>query len=130
MPHVERFGTYVILSLSRSEKIFGFHKNIHVKYKDLLSVKPVENAWTRKVLRGVRAPGTGIPYVVALGTWRLRKGKHFVAVYLKRPAYILHLLAVIFSNGSLLQIMLGMNSRKCSKVISSRTRFSLLDLFD
>ncbi len=88
MPHVERFGTYVILSLSGTEKFFGFHKNIQVKYKDLLSVKPVANAWTRKVLRGVRAPGTGLPYVVALGTWRLRKGKNFVAVYRKRPAYI------------------------------------------
>ena len=88
MPHVERFGTYVILSLSRSEKIFAFHKNVQVKYRDLLSVKPVEKVWNAKVLRGVRAPGTGLPFVVALGTWRLRRGKNFVAVYGKRPAYV------------------------------------------
>ena len=88
MPHLERFGTYVILSLSTTEKIFAFHNNVQVKYKEIISVKPVAKAWTTKVLRGLRAPGTGLPYVVALGTWRLRKGKNFVAVYGKRPAYI------------------------------------------
>ncbi|CAB4662641.1 MAG: hypothetical protein F2704_03590 [Actinobacteria bacterium] len=95
MAHVERFGTYVILSLSRTEKIFAFHGNIQVKFSELISVKPVKKVWTMKVLRGFRAPGTGLPFVVGLGTLRLRRGKNFMAVYGRKPGYVF-----TFSKGS------------------------------
>jgi hypothetical protein len=42
-------------------------------------------------LRGMRAPGTGVPGQVALGTWRHRRGKDFVALYRGRPAVIVRL---------------------------------------
>jgi hypothetical protein len=32
-------------------------------------------------IRGIRSPGTWVPGVVALGTWRRREGRDFVAVY-------------------------------------------------
>jgi hypothetical protein len=46
--------------------------------------------WEKPIrkLRGLRAPGTGVPGLVALGTWRRRGGKDFVAVYRKQAAVI------------------------------------------
>lgn len=88
MAHIERFGSYVILALTPQEKLFAFHSSPQAKYSDLISVRKVEKVWNAKVLRGFRAPGTGVPWVIALGTWRLRNGKNFVCVFGKRPAYI------------------------------------------
>ncbi|MEI9907760.1 MAG: hypothetical protein WDO06_07590 [Actinomycetota bacterium] len=48
----------------------------------------MKKIWNRKIIRGFRAPGSGFPFLVALGTWRIRKGKNFVAVYRKRPGYV------------------------------------------
>lgn len=43
-------------------------------------------------VHGIRAPGTGLPGVVALGTWRSRRhGRSFVAAYRNRPALVLEL---------------------------------------
>jgi hypothetical protein len=42
-------------------------------------------------LRGMRAPGTGLPRVIALGTWRHSLGRDFVAVYGSRRAVVVDL---------------------------------------
>jgi hypothetical protein len=42
-------------------------------------------------LRGIRAPGTGLPGVIALGTWRYRGGKDFAALYRGGPALVIEL---------------------------------------
>ena len=42
-------------------------------------------------LRGIRAPGLRVPGSIALGTWRSRRGRDFVAVYRGRPAVIVEL---------------------------------------
>jgi len=42
-------------------------------------------------LRGIRAPGTGLPKVVMLGTRRYRGGKDFAAVYRSGPAVVVDL---------------------------------------
>lgn len=88
MAHIERFGSYVILALTPKEKFFAFHTSPQAKYSDIISIRKVEKVWNAKILRGFRAPGTGLPWVIALGTWRLRRGKNFVCVYRKRPAYV------------------------------------------
>lgn len=42
-------------------------------------------------MRGVRAPGTGIPFLIMLGTLRNFRGwRAFCAVYKKRPAVIIN----------------------------------------
>ncbi len=89
MAHFERFGSYVILALTPKEKFFGLHASPQAKFSEIISVRKVNKTWTRKVIRGVRAPGTGLPWVMALGTWRYLRGKNFVAVYRKRPCYII-----------------------------------------
>ena len=89
MAHFERFGSYVILALSPREKLFAVQSSPQATFSDIVSVRRVKKVWSWKVLRGIRAPGTGLPWVVALGTWRLLRGKNFVAVYGKRPAYVI-----------------------------------------
>ena len=94
MAHVERFGSYVILALSPKEKFFAFHSSPQARYDEIVSVRKIDKAWSWKVMRGFRAPGTGLPGLVALGTWRVRRGKNFLAVYGKKPAYV-----ITFSSG-------------------------------
>jgi hypothetical protein len=48
-------------------------------------------------LRGMRAPGTGIPRVIALGIWRHSFGRDFVAVYGGGPAVIVDLVGTRFA---------------------------------
>lgn len=78
----------LVLQLSLREKIFAFHGNPRAKVSDLISTSESDKPWTTKVLRGVRAPGTAIPYVVLLGTMRYRRGKDFTAIYKRGPVRI------------------------------------------
>jgi hypothetical protein len=81
-------GNNLILKLSMWEKIGGLHKDLVVS-KDNLIMKTVhKNPWSKEVLRGVRAPGTGIPYVILLGTMRFKGGKDFTAIYKRRPVTV------------------------------------------
>lgn len=98
MAHFERFGSYVILALTPKEKLFALHASPQAKFSDVISVRKVKRIWSRKIMKGVRAPGTGFPRVVALGTWRYLRGKNFVAVYRKRPGYV-----VTFNSGAFKQ---------------------------
>ncbi len=56
---------------------------------NLVSVSLERNPWTTKVLRGIRAPGTGFPYLIMLGTMRHRRGKDFCVVYKRNPVLVL-----------------------------------------
>ncbi|MFM9151674.1 MAG: hypothetical protein ACKOPU_05315 [Candidatus Planktophila sp.] len=78
----------ITLQLSFREKIFAFHGNPRAKISDLISTTESNRPWSTEVLRGVRAPGTGIPYLVLLGTMRYRRGKDFTAIYKRGPVRI------------------------------------------
>jgi hypothetical protein len=69
------------LKLSVLEKIFALHGDIWVDKSLLTNKVTVENPWRREVIKGIRAPGTAIPFVVLLGTMRYRGGKDFTAIY-------------------------------------------------
>jgi hypothetical protein len=84
---IEENGELVI-RLSFREKIFALHGNPRAKTVDLIATTESENPWSKEVLRGVRAPGTGIPYVVLLGTMRFKGGKDFTAIYKRGPVQI------------------------------------------
>ena len=88
MAKVIELNGELILQLSIREKIFAFHRNPHAKVSDLVSTTESDRPWTTKVLRGMRAPGTAIPYVVLLGTMRFKGGKDFTAIYKRRPVRI------------------------------------------
>jgi len=78
----------LILQLSLLEKIGGLHKDLVVSKNNLIKKTVHKNPWSKEVLRGVRAPGTGIPYVILLGTMRFKGGKDFTAIYKRRPVSI------------------------------------------
>ena len=88
MAKVIESGGVLILKLSRLEKIGALHGDISVESNHLLSKTEVPNPWTKEHLRGVRAPGTAIPYLILLGTMRFKGGKDFCAIYKRTPAVI------------------------------------------
>lgn len=72
-------GADLVIRLSRWERLGALHGSVRVPLASVVDVTATDNAWRQ--LRGVRAPGSGLPGVIALGTWRFRGGKDFVAVY-------------------------------------------------
>jgi hypothetical protein len=59
---------------------------VSVALADVVDVQTWEAPFRK--LHGLRAPGTGVPGLIALGTWRYRGGKDFVAVYRRQAAVI------------------------------------------
>ena len=91
MAKLEVKDEYVLLNLSKLEALGACHRSLQMPITELLTVEFVENPWTSKTLRGVRAPGTGIPYIIMLGTLRNLKGwKAFCAIYKRKPVAVLH----------------------------------------
>jgi hypothetical protein len=84
---IEKDGV-LVLRLSRLEKMGALHGDLSVASSQLISRTEVPNPWTKEHLRGVRAPGTAIPYVILLGTMRIKGGKDFCAIYKRTPAVI------------------------------------------
>ncbi len=76
------------LKLSMLEKIFALHGDIWVDKSLLTNKVMIENPWRRSVIKGFRAPGAAIPFVVLLGTMRYRGGKDFTAIYNRRAVNI------------------------------------------
>ncbi|NCX76988.1 MAG: hypothetical protein EBX09_08160 [Actinobacteria bacterium] len=71
------------------ENIGAFWRDPKSKISNLVSVTPHSNPWTTQVLRGMRAPGTGFPFVIMLGTMWHRRGRDFCVVYRKKPVLVL-----------------------------------------
>ena len=80
-----------MLQLSPWEKLGAFHGDLRMPISDIESFRLVSNPWTSEIMRGVRAPGTGFPYLIMLGTLRNFRGwRAFCAIYKKRPAVIIN----------------------------------------
>ena len=75
--------------LSWLEKLGAFGRDPQARLSNLTSVAFHAHPWTREVLRGVRAPGTGFPFLIMLGTMRYWSGKDFCVVYRRRPVLVL-----------------------------------------
>jgi len=82
-------GDQLVLHLRSMEKAEGFHGDIRVPLSAVTDVRAVDDAWPE--LRGIRAPGTGLPDVIAVGTRRGSFGKDFAAVHGKGPAVVVEL---------------------------------------
>lgn len=90
MAHLVINESRVRLQLSRWEVLGGLRTSPEVFLSEVESVEIVKNPWTSKVLKGIRI-GTGIPFVVLLGTMKYIKGKDFCAVYKRRPNAVITL---------------------------------------
>ena len=88
MANIIDHGSEIELSLSIREKIAALHGNQIAKKSDLISRKVVENPWRSGLLKGVRSPGTGIPFYLLLGTMRYKDGKDFTIIYRNKPVEV------------------------------------------
>lgn len=77
------------VSLSAREEFFGLKRSFIIPRANVLNVARVADVWVH--LRGIRAPGTGLPGVIMLGTTRYRGGKDFNAVYGHKPGVVITL---------------------------------------
>jgi hypothetical protein len=88
MARIIEQGDKFVLSLSKLEKVAALHGDIVANKSDLISKKIVEKPWRSGLLRGLRAPGTGLPFYLLLGTMRYRGGKDFTIIYPKKPVEV------------------------------------------
>jgi hypothetical protein len=77
--HLSIDGCDLLVTLSRLEKLEAVHGNVRLPVSAITSVRAVTEPWCE--LRGIRAPGTGIPRIIAVGTRRGSFGKDFVVVH-------------------------------------------------
>jgi len=80
MASVMREGNELILQLSFWEKLGALNSSPRTSLDSIEKIEFIDQLWGSSTLRGVRAPGTAIPYVVLLGTLRGRGYKDFVAM--------------------------------------------------
>jgi hypothetical protein len=79
----------LVVKMSELEKFEAVHRDVHVPLAAVRAVRVVDDAWPE--LRGIRAPGTGIPGVIAVGTRRGSFGKDFAVVHGRETAIVVEL---------------------------------------
>jgi hypothetical protein len=80
MAKIVRVGEEIVLQLSFWEKLGALHSSPQVSIDSIEKIEFIDQLWGSSTLRGVRAPGTALPYVVLLGTLRGRNYRDFVAM--------------------------------------------------
>jgi hypothetical protein len=89
MARVGREGDELVVRLNDLEKAGALRGDVRVPLSAVRAVTVSERPF--RDLRGLRAPGAGLPGVIALGTWRYRGGKDFAALYRGGPALVVEL---------------------------------------
>lgn len=84
MATIETTPATLRVRLSRAEKFFGLLRDLEVPRSAITAVESVPAGLD--AVRGLRAPGLGLPGVRAIGTWRRRGEKTYVSVRRKQPA--------------------------------------------
>ena len=83
------------IELSGREQFFGLKRSFEIPWLQVLNIAQVPDLWVH--LRGIRAPGTGFPGVIMLGTTRYRGHKDFNAVYGHKPGVVISLIGNPFT---------------------------------
>ena len=87
-------GDQLSLKLSRWERIAALWSPPTAQLDQVEAIQFRDNLWSTECLQGVRAPGTGFPYVVMIGVMRRLKTKDFCVIKRKKPGVI-----ITFSSG-------------------------------
>ena len=82
-------GDEIRLQMSLLEQLGAFWPTPRARLDQVESIQFRENLWTTECMQGVRAPGTGFPYVVMIGVMRRLKTKDFCVIKRKKPGVIL-----------------------------------------
>jgi hypothetical protein len=82
-------GEFLRYDMNWLENLGAFGRDPKSKISNLKSVTRHENPWSTQVLRGIRAPGTGFPFLIMLGTMWHRKGRDFCVVYRRKSVLLL-----------------------------------------
>jgi hypothetical protein len=78
------------IMLTPAERSLALRRDgIVVARDNIRSVTITDDPWIW--IRGIRAPGTVVPLVLAVGTWKFHGGKDFLAIKRKRQAVIIDL---------------------------------------
>jgi hypothetical protein len=80
MARILKIGNELVLELSFWEKMGALHLGPRTSIDSVESIEFIDQLWGSSILRGIRAPGTALPYVVLLGTLRGRNYRDFVAM--------------------------------------------------
>jgi hypothetical protein len=81
-------GTDLVLELGPWERLGALQRgDLRVPLSKIRTARNVDNAYGE--VRGLRVPGTGVPGVLLLGTWRGRSRRDFVAVRGKGPGCVI-----------------------------------------
>lgn len=76
------------IHLTPAEKALALRReDIVVPRSAIRSIKITDDPWIW--VRGIRAPGTLVPLVLAIGTWKFHGGKDFLIIKNKRQAVII-----------------------------------------
>jgi hypothetical protein len=87
-------GGELRLKMSLLERLGALVSPPTARLDQVQSIEFIEELWSKDVLRGVRAPGTGMPYVVLIGVMRGRGYKDFCVIKRRKPGVI-----ITFSSG-------------------------------
>ena len=79
----------VVVHLSGLERLVALRGDVEVGRAKVTAARVATDPWAE--LRGMRAPGVGIPGVVMFGTRRGRFGRDFVAISHRQPALVIEL---------------------------------------
>ncbi len=77
------------VALTPQEAIFGLKQSFTIPWIQIVNIAEVTDLWVH--IRGIRAPGTGSPGVIMLGTTRYQGKKDFNAVYGHKPGFVISL---------------------------------------
>ena len=88
MAQIQLAGNELLVALSPLEKIEGIHSSLRFPLIAVRAVRVTDNPYAE--ISGIRI-GTGIPPVVAVGTWIGVGHKSFVAVHGHRAAVVIEL---------------------------------------
>lgn len=77
----------VTVSLSALERVEAVHGDVSVPRAAIVRVRAVPDGMDE--VSGLRAPGTGWPGVIMVGTWRSSEGTTFAVCHGRRPAVVI-----------------------------------------
>lgn len=100
MARFEIDDSVVRVRLSLLEKIWSLRGDLTVTSDQIVHVQLWRNPF--EPLRGVRAPGLAIPYLIKVGRWRHRQGTDFNVIRRGQPA-----VAVVLADHRYARLLIG-----------------------